>query len=279
MNTLQGHGLSVSTNGRLLIDGIDVTGVSGSITAVVGPNGAGKSTLLAAIARLQGTGIVRLGGADLDALTRRDRAKRVALVQQSTETEVDLTVRDAVELGRTPHRSTWGDDHHPDAVDEALHAVGMAAFADRSLASLSGGERQRVAIGMAIAQQPRLLLVDEPSNHLDIAAQLAVMALLRELADTGTTIVVALHDLSLALQFSDAALVLSRGIRIASGPTAQTLTADLISTVYGVAASIVVDPASGHRAVIYAPRSEGSAPVGAHPVEAQSRELLPAAER
>lgn len=279
MNTLQGLGMTVSANGTLLIDGIDVTGVAGSITAVVGPNGAGKSTLLAAIARLQGTGVVRLGGDDLDALTRRERARRVALVQQSTETEVDLSVREAVELGRTPHRSTWGDDDDPDAVDDALQAVGMTAFADRPLASLSGGERQRVAVSMAIAQQPRLLLVDEPSNHLDIAAQLAVMSLLRELADNGTTIVVALHDLTLALQFSDAVLVLSRGIRIASGPTAQTLTADLISTVYGVAASIVVDPASGHRAIVYAPRGEGPAPVDAQPVEAQSRTLSATAER
>ena len=279
MNSLHGHGLTVSSQGTLLIDGIDIAGESASITAVVGPNGAGKSTLLAAIARLQGTGVVRLGSSDLDALTRRERARRVALVQQSTETDVDLSVREAVALGRTPHRNTWGDDSHPDAVDGALHAVGMTAFADRSLASLSGGERQRVAIGMAIAQQPRLLLVDEPSNHLDIAAQLAVMTLLRELADGGTTIVVALHDLTLALQFSDAVLVLSRGIRIATGPTAQTLTADLISTVYGVAASIVVDPASGQRAIIYAARDGASASVGAQPIDAQPRELSATAER
>jgi len=279
MNTLNGHGLTASSNGTLLIDGIDVASDSGSITAVVGPNGAGKSTLLATIARLQGTGIVRLGSEDLDALTRRERARRVALVQQSTETDVDLSVREAVELGRTPHRGAWGDDDHPDAVDDALHAVGMTAFADRPLASLSGGERQRVAVGMAVAQQPRLLLVDEPSNHLDIAAQLTVMTLLRELADSGTTIVVALHDLTLALQFSDAVLVLSRGIRIASGPTSQTLTADLISTVYGVAASIVVDPASGQRAIIYAPRGEAPAPVDTQQLDGQARELSAAAER
>ncbi|MER3388629.1 MAG: ABC transporter ATP-binding protein [Microcella sp.] len=250
---LSAWNVNVVTGGTPLVDSIDVEAAAGTITAVVGPNGAGKSSLLAALARIHGTGVVQLDDEDLDGLTRRERARRVALVEQSTEASVDLTVRDAVALGRTPHLGAWGGDDAPDVVSDALEAVGMSSFEHRNLATLSGGERQRVAIGMALAQEPQLLLVDEPSNHLDISAQLAVMTLLRERADAGTTVVVALHDLTLALEHSDHALVLSHGRRIVSGPTDRTLTASLISEVYGVDASILVDPDTGRRALSFAP--------------------------
>lgn len=253
---LHASSVTVTAGTTLLVDDIDLDAAAGTVTAVVGPNGAGKSSLLAAIARLHGTGVVTLDGVDLSALPRRVRAQRVAMVQQSTETDVDLTVREAVALGRTPHLGAWGDDIESDIVSQSLDAVGMSAFADRAVVSLSGGERQRVALGMALAQQPHLLIVDEPSNHLDIAAQLSIMALLRQLASEGVTVVVALHDLALALEFSDNALVLSRGLRIAQGPTIQTLSDELISTVYGVEARILVDSASGRRAVSFGARPE-----------------------
>ena len=261
---LHASSVTVTAGTTLLVDDIDLDAAAGTVTAVVGPNGAGKSSLLAAIARLHGTGVVTLDGVDLAALPRRVRAQRVAMVQQSTETDVDLTVREAVALGRTPHLGAWGDDTESDIVSQSLDAVGMSAFADRAVVSLSGGERQRVALGMALAQQPHLLIVDEPSNHLDIAAQLSIMALLRQLASEGVTVVVALHDLALALEFSDNALVLSRGLRIAQGPTIQTLSDELISTVYGVEARILVDSASGRRAVSFGARPEasGAGPAG-----------------
>ena len=251
--------ITVSAGSTMLVDDIDVRALAGAVTAVVGPNGAGKSSLLGALARVHGSGVVILDGDDLDRLPRRQRAQRVAMVQQSTETDVDLTVREAVAIGRTPHLGAWGDDAESDVVSAALESVGMSAFADRDLLSLSGGERQRVAIGMALAQQPRLLIVDEPSNHLDVAAQLSIMGLLRHLAKSGVTVVVALHDLALALEFSDSVLVLSRGLRIASGPTVPTLTEDLISAVYGVDARILSDPLSGRRAVSFAPRHDSVA--------------------
>lgn len=251
---LEASKVRVAAGGTVLVDDIDLVARAGTVTAVVGPNGAGKSSLLAALARLHGTGVVRLDGDDLDLLPRRARAQRVAMVQQSTETEAELTVREAISIGRTPHVGAWGDDAESGVVTQALDAVGMSAFADRALLSLSGGERQRVALGMALAQQPRLLIVDEPSNHLDIAAQLTVMSLLRQLAAEGVTVVVALHELSLALEFSDSVMVLSRGLRIAHGPTINTLTDELISTVYGVEARIVVDLATGRRALTFGPR-------------------------
>ncbi|UTT62821.1 ABC transporter ATP-binding protein [Microcella humidisoli] len=253
---LRARSVSVAAGSTMLVDDIDLEAAAGTVTAVVGPNGAGKSSVLAALARLHGTGVVELGGDDLSTMTRRRRAQLVAMVQQSTETDIELTVRDAIALGRTPHVGAWGDDSESGIVDESLDAVGMTAFADRALLSLSGGERQRVALGMALAQRPRLLIVDEPSNHLDIAAQLSIMSLLRRLASEGVTVVVALHDLALALEFSDNALVLSRGLRIAHGRTLDILSDELISTVYGVDARILVDAATGRRAISFGARRE-----------------------
>lgn len=272
---LSATSVTVTVGVTLLVDDIDLEAAAGTVTAVVGPNGAGKSSLLAALARLHGTGVVRLDGVDLSAMPRRLRAQRVAMVQQSTETDVDLTVREAVALGRTPHLGAWGDDTESEIVSQSLDAVGMSAFADRALVSLSGGERQRVALGMALAQQPRLLIVDEPSNHLDIAAQLSIMALLRQLASEGVTVVVALHDLALALEFSDNALVLSRGLRIAQGPTVETLSDELISTVYGVDARILIDNETGRRAVSFGARAE-SPSVGSASHRQSSRAASPA---
>ena len=268
---LRARSVSVTVGSTMLVDDIDLDAAAGTVTAVVGPNGAGKSSLLAALARLHGTGVVELGGDDLSTIPRRRRAQLVAMVQQSTETDIELTVRDAVALGRTPHVGAWGDDGESTVVDEALEAVGMTAFADRALLSLSGGERQRVALGMALAQQPRLLIVDEPSNHLDIAAQLSIMSLLRRLASEGVTVVVALHDLALALEFSDNALVLSRGLRIAHGPTLETLSDELISTVYGVEARILIDDTTGRRAISFGARTESPAIApGAHRHESRA---------
>lgn len=253
---LTARAVSVTVNDAALVQDVDCDALAGSVLAVVGPNGAGKSSLLAALARLHGTGVVELDGTNLDGLTRRARARSVAMVQQSTAADVQLTVRDAVALGRTPHLGAWGDDAEGDVVTSALRAVGMADFSDRTVSSLSGGERQRMALGMALAQQPRLLIVDEPSNHLDVSAQLSMMSLLRDLSREGPVVIVALHDLALALEFSDSVLVLKESRRVASGPTSTTLTSELIGDVYGVEARILTDDVSGRRAISYAPLRE-----------------------
>ena len=174
--------VDVRIDGTLLLDGVDCTAPPGSFSALIGPNGAGKSTLLRAIAAAQKTSGGTIGFEDEDLLTlpRRSRARIVSLVEQDASTELALTVREVVALGRTPYQSLWGDDGQGDraVVAQSLIAAQMDAFADRDFTTLSGGERQRVLLAKALAQQPRLLLLDEPTNHLDISAQLATLRLL-----------------------------------------------------------------------------------------------------
>ncbi len=255
--------ISVRLDGTLIVDGVDCAAPRGAVTSLIGPNGAGKSTLLHALAGVLPVDAAGTGGSgirfeddDLLAVPRRERARTLALVEQDAGTELSLTVAEVVALGRIPHQGLFAEesDRDRELAREALAAVGMAGFADRDVTGLSGGERQRVLLARALAQEPRLLLLDEPTNHLDIAAQLATLALLRELADGGVTVLAALHDLTLAAGHSDHVIVLSGGRVVASGPTAETLTPELIGKVYGVAADILRNPRTGRPIVALSPR-------------------------
>lgn len=246
-------GLSVSLGGRRILDSVSLAAPPGSITALVGPNGAGKSTLIRGVAGLvPAVGSVTLDGADLLGLGRRERARRVAVVEQELSSELPLTVRDAVELGRTPHRGLFGGSAaDADVVAGALEATGTAGFAGRRLETLSGGERQRVHLARALAQEPRLLLLDEPTNHLDVRAQLDAFAVLRRLADEGVAVLAALHDLTLAAGLADHVVVLAAGEVVASGAPAEVLTPELIGAVYGVTAVVLTHPTTGRPVVAY----------------------------
>jgi iron complex transport system ATP-binding protein len=231
----------------MALRGADLTLAAGERLLVAGPNGSGKSTLLSALAGvLPARGASHFDGDDLLALPRRERARRVALVEQDATTELPLTGRATAALGRTPHAESFGRDADGDRiVDEALAAAGAEPFADRLVTSLSGGERQRVLLARALAQRPRLLLLDEPTNHLDVAAQLDVLALLRRLADGGTTILTALHDLSLAAAHADHVVVLHDGGVAAQGAPLDVLTPERIRAVYGVRAAWTTNPLTG----------------------------------
>ncbi|MEP6844038.1 MAG: ATP-binding cassette domain-containing protein [Pseudolysinimonas sp.] len=249
MSGLEVGGVTVRVGATTLVDDAGFSAPPGAVTALLGPNGAGKSTLLRAIAGVErsASGTVRFEGDDLLALPRRERARRVAFVEQEATTELPLTVRAVVALGRTPHEATFGG-RDPDAariIDEAIATAGVGEFAERELPSLSGGERQRVMLARALAQQPRLLLLDEPTNHLDVGAQLDVLAALQNLAASGTTVVAALHDLSSAAAHADAVVVLSHGRVVAAGRTAETLTPALLREVYGIEARWMTNPLTG----------------------------------
>lgn len=255
-----GGGLDVSRvdvriDGSLIVDGIDFAMPPGSVCALIGPNGAGKSTLLRVIAAVDkpDAGTVSFAGSDLRAIGRRQRARVVSFVEQDSSTELALTAREVVSLGRTPHQSLWQDESADDAtiISDALRTVKMTDFAERDFTSLSGGERQRILLAKALAQQPRLLLLDEPTNHLDISAGLSTLALLGELAASGVSVLAALHDLNLALSSSDHVLVIHHGRAIAAGPTAETLTPELIREVYGVRADVLRHPATGRPLVAF----------------------------
>jgi iron complex transport system ATP-binding protein len=188
-------------------------------TAVVGPNGAGKSTLLRALAGLVATsgGTVQLDGRTLDEWSLRERGQRIAWLAQQGESTGELTVRDVVRLGRLPHRGLFGAITPADEaiVDEAMQACECSAWQHRRLNELSGGERQRALLARALAVQAPILLLDEPTTHLDPPHQVAVVRLLRRLSRSHTVVTV-LHDLPLALQ-ADRLLVLDRGQVVGRG--------------------------------------------------------------
>jgi iron complex transport system ATP-binding protein len=241
--------LTVRIADRALVDDVAFDAPAGAFTAVVGPNGAGKSTLLRGLAGIEpsASGMVLHDGVDLLALPRRARARIVALVEQDATTELPLTGRDVVRLGRSPHESLFGgSDPEADAVvADALARAGADAFVERDVTTLSGGERQRVLLARALAQQPRILLLDEPTNHLDLAAQLDMVSLVRTLTAEGVTVIAAVHDLSLAAAHADAVVVLANGHVAAHGATRPTLTPALIHDVFGVRAEWTRNPLTG----------------------------------
>ncbi|GAA1426506.1 ABC transporter ATP-binding protein [Agrococcus citreus] len=244
--------LAVAVRGRMLVDDASWTAPAGQITALVGPNGAGKSTMLRAIAgvvpeRASRSGGVLLDGERLDTMPARERARRIALVEQSTDAVPQLTARDAVRLGRTPHHRILGFSLGDEArVEAALADAGAGPLADRQLGELSGGELQRVHLARALAQrpaagEPSALLLDEPTNHLDVAWQLELLALVRRLADD-RAVVMTVHDLALAATHADRVVLVDGGRVVAEGSPDAVLTADRIRSVYGVEATIDAAP-------------------------------------
>ena len=252
--TLEATGVSWRVGGALIVDDLDVSPTTGSTVGLLGPNGSGKSTLLKLLAghNRPTSGVVTLDRTPLSDWKRRDIARRVATVDQHSNTEIDLTVAEVVELGRTPHRGLWGgqSDSDRDAVRAAIEHTDLAGMLDRSWHTLSGGERQRVQIARALAQEPHELLLDEPTNHLDINHQLELLALVRRLP---TTTIMALHDLNLAAMFCDSIVMLNRGSIVAHGSPTEVLTPDLIAEVYQVDAEVRLDGPGGVPTVRYLP--------------------------
>ncbi|MBC3191959.1 ABC transporter ATP-binding protein [Pseudonocardia sp. C8] len=247
--TLHAEAVTWDRGGAVVVDGVSVRPEPGQTVGLLGPNGSGKSSLLRLLAGLARptAGTVRLDGDDLRTLRRRHVARAVAVVGQHADTDVDVTVRDVVALGRIPHRGAFGPDPEADtaAVELALEQTGLTGLADRLWRRLSGGERQRAQIARALAQQPRELLLDEPTNHLDIRHQLEVLSLVARLPVTS---VVALHDLNLAAQFCDHLMVLRAGRVVAAGVAREVLTPELIADVYEVRARVSED--AGGRLVV-----------------------------
>lgn len=223
---------------------------AGRCWAIVGPNGAGKSTLLRVMAGLlaPSEGDITIGGKPLRAWSVRERAKLMALVPQTVTSDIDLTVRETVLMGRYPHRSFGlfesGEDIR--VAERVLALTGMAAFSDRTLATLSGGEAQRVHIAAALGQTPSILLLDEPTASLDLRYQLSIFGLLRDtVARESLTVVVVTHDVNLAARFCTDVIVLDDGQVAAVGPPKAVLTPALLSRVFGVEMVSARDEASG----------------------------------
>ena len=240
---------------RLIVDGVDITVPAGSVGALLGPNGAGKSTLLHLIAGVErpDAGALALGGDDLAALRRRDRARRISLAEQEVAEAPGLRVSEVVALGRTPHIGPWSGLGERDraVVARSIDELDLGPLADRDYSTLSGGERQRVNLARALAQEPELLLLDEPTNHLDVRAQLSSLDLLRRLAARGHTVLAALHDLGLAAAHADHVVVLQDGRVVASGAPHDVLEPGLIRAVWGVDAEVLEHPVTGRPLIAY----------------------------
>lgn len=231
--------LDVAVPGRRLVAALDFRVAAGEFVCVLGANGAGKSLTLHTLAGLRppAAGGVRLCGRALPDWPRRERARRLGLLTQVSEDPFPGTVLDAVLVGRHPHVSLWHWESEADVqvARAALAACDLAGLEDRAIDTLSGGERRRVALAAVLAQDPDVLLLDEPQNHLDPHHQLDVLKLLRVRADGGRAVVATLHDPSLAARFADQVLLLFGDGRWACGDTATTLTAEALSDMYRVA--------------------------------------------
>ncbi|MFD6418135.1 ABC transporter ATP-binding protein [Streptomyces sp. NPDC060194] len=260
MGRITTTGLSWSVKGHLLLDGIDLAAEDGGVVGLLGPNGSGKSTLLRLLAGLRrpDTGTVRLDDTPLHDLGRRVRARRLAVVEQDVTAHHHVTVRQVVELGRTPFRGRFDALTASDRriVDAALQRTDITAKQHQSWHTLSGGERQRTQLARALAQEPKEILLDEPTNHLDIRHQLELLDLL---ASLDVTCVVALHDLNLAARYCDHVVVLDHGQVAAAGAPEAVLTTDLIEAVYGVEVIVDREPAADTLRVTYVAASPRAA--------------------
>ncbi len=223
---------------KAVLAGVSAAFAAGQITTIIGPNGAGKSTLLNLLAglRLPDRGQIELDGADINTLTLRARAQRVAYLPQIPEVAWAVDVRTLVGLGRTPFIGARGLSAEDDAaVERAMIAGGVAAMAERTVTTLSGGERARVLIARALAGEPQWLLADEPLTGLDPGYQLDVASLFRKMAhDSGRGVIVTLHDLHMALRMSDRVIVLAEGRVLADGTPMEALSPQILAQAYGV---------------------------------------------
>ncbi len=237
--------LCVDLAGRRVIDDATFAVGGGGVVGLLGPNGAGKSTLLRALAGLLPyEGVLTLGGRDMSAWAPDERARRIAYVEQAPALAFALTVRDVVELGRTPHRGWLArlGASDTEVVDAAIEATDLRSLTDRPATELSGGERQRVALARALAQDAPIMLLDEPTSHLDVRHTLGLLERAGTLASEGRTVIAAFHDLALAAQFADRLIVLDRGRVAADGTPVDVVTPALLAAVFGVSAEVQAGP-------------------------------------
>jgi iron complex transport system ATP-binding protein len=239
--------VSISIETTRIVEDIHLRVEPGEIVGLIGPNGSGKSTLLRSVYRMlkPEAGYIRLGDEDVWKMNARESARRTGVVVQESASDFEFTVSDVVMMGRTPHKGLLELDNaqDEDIIASALKQVDMSAFAQRLYGTLSGGEKQRVLMARALAQQPKLLVLDEHTNHLDIRHQLEVLDLVQKL---GLTTLITLHDLNLAAIYCHRLYMLKAGHIVASGSPVEVLTPHNLRDVFEVEAFIGKHPTRGH---------------------------------
>lgn len=244
---LQLRRVAVELGGAPVVDGVDLEIAAGEWVAVMGPNGAGKTTLLRSVAGLQRhAGTISIGGRLAGGMSERDRARMLALVPQDPVIPAGVSVFDYILLGRTPHlgrRLTVTPDDELIAL-AVVQRLDLEHLAGRRLAELSGGERQRAVIGRGLAQEPTVLLLDEPTSSLDLGHQQETLELVNDLRlERGLTVMMTMHDLNLAAQFADRLVLLAGGRVVAEGTAHDVLDPDVLRTHYGAEVTLVDGPA------------------------------------
>ncbi|MEU1205018.1 ABC transporter ATP-binding protein [Nocardia sp. NPDC005825] len=253
--TLAAESLTLGYGERIIVDGLSVDIEPGLITTVIGPNGCGKSTLLRSLGRLlrPKAGRVLLDGKAIATMKTKDIARVVGMLPQTPVAPEGLTVADLVARGRHPHQSwlrQWSADDETEVL-AALEQTGIADLAGRTLDELSGGQRQRAWISMALAQGTDILLLDEPTTYLDLTHALEVLDLVDRLHDDlGRTVVMVLHDLNLAIRYSDRLIVMRDGRIEAQGAPADIISAELLLNVFNLRAEVLEDPVSGRPMIV-----------------------------
>jgi len=238
------------------------------MVSVIGPNGCGKSTLLRGLGRLlhPRAGVVLLDNRDIHRTSSKKVARTLAVLTQTSEGVPDLTVEELVWRGRYPHH-TWfqgATRRDGEVVERSIEQCDLHNLRDRRLAELSGGELQRAWLAMALAQEPQVLLLDEPTAFLDYYHQLEVMDLLADLNGHGLTIVMAMHDINQVARYSARVIALRDGRIFRDGPPARVLTPEVLRQVFGVDAYVFTDEASGQLVCLPYARSDGHAPLNNH---------------
>jgi len=255
MSALVGEGLHLRYGEREAVRGVDIAVQTGEVLGLIGPNGSGKTTLLRALsgAKRPDDGSVRLDGRDLYTMATAEIARSIAVVGQEIRLDFDFTVGQFAAMGRHPHLGRFSrmSDRDRDAVDRALAETDTSSLADRYVTELSGGERQRAAIAQALAQEPAILLLDEPTAHLDLNHQVEVLDLLARLNRArGLALLLVTHDLNAAGAYCERLLLLREGTRLAEGPPESVLVPQTLRESYGADTIVQRHPNTGAPVVL-----------------------------
>ncbi|MGN7403301.1 heme ABC transporter ATP-binding protein [Cytobacillus praedii] len=242
--------LSKRFDNQSVLEEISFSVKRGECLGIIGPNGSGKSTLLKLLSGVESTtaGRIELNGKQIEQYNRKELAKWLAVLQQESLPPIGFTVREVIEMGRFPFQNWLGEEttDFERLIDVILNKMGLDDLSDRHLEYLSGGERQRVALGKTMAQQPKLLMLDEPTTYLDIGHQVLLMDRIREWQlEEELTVISVLHDLNLAALYCDRLLLLHNGKVVATGSPEDIMRTDLIEEVYGTAPIVMKHPVYG----------------------------------
>ena len=255
MTSLEVRGLRYLYDKHIVLDGVDLKIREGEVLGILGPNGCGKTTLLRNLNKNLSPrgGCVLLNDIDMESIQKRDVAKEVAVVPQTNEIHFSFTVRDIVAMGRMPFQGMMGGESRVDReiIESAMEQTGVAKFADRHINTMSGGERQRVIIARSIAQTPKIILMDEPTLHVDISMQFDALNLVYKLSrEKGLTVVIVSHDLGMVARYCDRIVMLHDHKVHALGTPQEVLTPENMKTVFNVDAELIFDEKIGKHTVL-----------------------------